>query len=149
MAIIRWDPFRNVATLQDRINRLFDESFPGSKGDDDAVSMCAWRPNVDIYESVEGVVIKADLPGVPKDKVVIEVKDNILTLHGDRNDETCVQEENYYRKERCCGTFHRAFTLQHAVEPESIKARFKDGVLEITIPKPEIEQPTTITVDID
>ena len=149
MSLVRWDPFRNVSALQERINRLFDESIARSREVDDDMAMCSWRPTVDIFETPEGVMIRADLPGVGKDNVDVEVKDNILTLKGDRPEDQSIDEERYFRKERCCGSFHRAFALHTIIQPDTIKAKFKDGVLEILIPKPENEKPLRVKVDID
>ncbi len=148
MAIIRWDPFRNVATLQDRINRLFEDSFPRSRDIDEDISMCEWKPSVDIYETEEGIVIKAELPGVNKEDVSVEVKNNILTLKGERFVDKEIDEDKYYRRERCFGTFHRTFTLQDTVLPDKIKAKFRNGVLEIEVPKPEEEKPRQISVNV-
>ncbi len=145
MTIIRWDPFKNISTLQDRINRLFEDAFPQPQADD----LCAWRPLVDIYETESGVVIEADLPGVSKEEVSLEVKDNILILRGERIAETDAKEEQYYRRERGCGTFHRAFTLRHSIAPETIKASMKNGVLKVEVPKPEQEKPHQVRVAID
>jgi len=149
MAIIRWDPFRNVATLQDRINRLFEDSFPRSGDIDEDISMCEWKPSVDIYETEEGIVIKAELPGVNKEDVSVEVKNNILTLKGERFVDKEIDEDKYYRRERCFGTFHRTFTLQDTVLPDKIKAKFRNGVLEIEVPKPEEEKPRQISVNVE
>ena len=149
MAIIRWDPFRNVATLQDRINRLFEDSFPRSRNIDEDISMCEWKPSVDIYETEEGIVIKAELPGVNKEDVSVEVKNNILTLKGERFVDKEIDEDKYYRRERCFGTFHRTFTLQDTVLPDKIKAKFRNGVLEIEVPKPEEEKPRQISVNVE
>ncbi|MBW1642823.1 MAG: Hsp20/alpha crystallin family protein [Deltaproteobacteria bacterium] len=149
MTIVKWDPFRNVAALQDRINRIFDESFSRTADLDDDISMSAWKPLVDIYETDESIILKAELPGIKKDDVSVEVKDNVLTLKGVRTEEKEIKEKNYYRKERAFGTFSRAFNLQHRIQPDKIKARFKDGVLKIEIPKPEEEKPKQITVKVE
>lgn len=149
MAIVKWDPFININALQDRINRLFDESFPRSAETDEELAMCAWRPNVDIYQTDAGITLKAELPGVNKEDVSVEIKDNVLTLRGERFADEEVKEENYFRRERCCGLFQRAFTLQTKVNPDEIKARFKNGILEVRIPKPAVETPKQIKVDID
>ena len=149
MTIVKWDPFRNVAALQDRINRIFDESFSRTADLDDDISMSAWKPLVDIYETDEAIILKAELPGIKKEDVSVEVKDNVLTLKGVRTEEKEIKEKNYYRKERAFGTFSRAFNLQHRIQPDKIKARFKDGVLKIEIPKPEEEKPKQITVNVE
>ena len=149
MTIVKWDPFRNVAALQDRINRIFDESFSRTADLDDDISMSAWKPLVDIYETDEAIILKAELPGIQKEDVSVEVKDNVITLKGVRTEEKEIKEKNYYRKERALGTFSRAFNLQHRIQPDKIKARFKDGVLKIEIPKPEEEKPKQITVKVE
>jgi len=149
MTIVKWDPFRNVAALQDRINRMFDESFSSTDDIDDDLSMCAWKPTVDIYETDEAIILKAELPGIKKEDVSVEVKDNILTLKGERIEDKEIMEGSYFRKERCFGTFSRTFNLQHRVQPDKIKAKFKDGILEIEIPKPEEEKPKQITVNVE
>lgn len=149
MSVIRWDPFRNINALQERINRLFDDAFPRSTGPEEDLGVCAWRPLVDIYETDEGVVIQADLPGVRKENVSVEVKNNILTIQGQRDVETPVEDDRYYRRERICGAFQRSFTLRSAVSPDSIKASFKNGVLTVHVPRPEEEKPKKISVSID
>lgn len=149
MTIIRWDPFKNMATLQDRINRLFDDAFPRTAADEEDMNACAWRPLVDIYETDEGVVLQVDLPGVNKEDVSVEVKNNLLTITGQRQIESPVDEDRYYRRERSCGMFQRSFTLRSAIAPESVKASFKNGVLTVRIPKPEEEKPKKISVSID
>ena len=149
MAIIKWDPLGNIATLQDRINKLFDDSFPHQAHGDQEVSQCAWTPSVDIYETDQGVVIAADLPGVNKEDVVVEVKDNMMTISGGRSGDPEHCATNYYRRERICGNFHRSFTLHAMVLPEQIKAKFRNGVLMVEIPKPVEETPRQISVDIE
>jgi HSP20 family protein len=149
MAIIKWDPLGNVAALQDRINKLFDDSFPHQAHANDKAPLCAWTPSVDIYETGQGIVIAVDLPGVSKEDVAVEVKDNVLTISGQRLADPAIQATNYYRRERICGKFHRAFTLHATVQPEEINAKFKNGVLAVEIPKPEEDKPRQISVDID
>ncbi len=149
MAIIKWDPLGNITTLQDRINKLFDDSFPHQLHDDEKAPLCAWTPNVDIYETDQGVIIAADLPGVSKDDVVVEVKDNVMTISGERSADPKCPATNYYRRERTCGNFHRTFTLHAMILPDQIKAKFKNGVLMVEIPKPEEDKPRQIFVDID
>jgi HSP20 family protein len=149
MAIVRWDPFRDVAALQDRINRIFNDSFGRSRDLDDEVSLYDWRPPVDIYETNDGIVLKIELPGVKKDDVSVEVKDNVLTLKGERLLDPEIKDDHYYRKERSFGKFNRSFSLQEPIKPDLIKAGFKDGILTIEIPRPEEEKPKQITVNID
>jgi len=149
MAIVKWDPFRDVAELQSRINRMFDDSFGPSRDRDDELNVCAWRPAVDIYETETGVILAVELPGVGKENVAVEVKDNILTLKGERFARPNIKPEAYHRQERCYGTFQRSFTLHHNIQPNLIKATFKEGMLEIEIPRPDEEQPKKITVNVE
>ncbi|MBA3019084.1 MAG: Hsp20/alpha crystallin family protein [Proteobacteria bacterium] len=149
MTIVRWDPLRNVATLQDRINRIFNEAFADSKDFEDEVSMSAWRPVVDIFDTNNAIVIKAELPGIKKDDVSVDVKDNVLTIKGERSLSKEIKEENYYRKERSFGKFQRSFTLPEAIEPAGIKANFKNGVLEIEVPKAEEKKPKQISINVE
>jgi HSP20 family protein len=150
MAIIKWDPLGNITMLQDRINKLFEDSFPRQMDEDGGLPLCAWAPSVDIYETDLGIIVAADLPGVSKEDVMVEVKDNVMTISGERSiDPTEGQTVNYYRRERLCGKFERTFTLHAMVSPEDIKAKFKNGVLIIEIPKPEVDKPRHISVDIE
>jgi HSP20 family protein len=149
MAIVRWDPFRDVATLQDRINRIFTESFGRSRDLDDEVSLYDWRPPVDIYQAGDGIVIKVELPGVNKDDVSVEIKENVLTLKGERLLDPEIKDEHYYRKERNFGKFNRSFSLEEPIKPDLIKASFKDGILTIEVPRPEEEKPKQVTVNIE
>ncbi len=149
MPIVRWDPFRDVAALQDRINRIFNESFDSSRELDDDGRIYDWRPPVDIYETTEGFILKVELAGVEKDDVSVEVKDNVLTLKGERLLDPEVKDEQYYRKERSFGKFQRSFTLQESIKPEQVKAAFKNGVLTIVVPRPTAEKAKQVTVTID
>jgi len=149
MTLVKWDPFRDVAELQNRINRMFDESFAGSRNPDDEVALRTWRPAVDIYETESGIVIEIELPGVSKEEVAVEVKDDVLTLKGQRSASPHIKEDNYYRRERLYGPFKRSFTLHHNIQPALIKATFKDGILQIEIPRPMEEQPKKITVNVE
>jgi len=149
MAIVKWDPFRDVAALQDRINRIFNESFGRSRDIDDEVSQYDWSPPVDIYETTDGIVLKVELPGINKEDVSVEIKDNVLTLKGERLLDPKIKDEHYYRKERMFGKFHRSFSLQDPIKSDLIKASFKDGVLTVEVPRSGKEKPKKISVDID
>lgn len=149
MALVRWDPFRNIATLQDRINRLFEDAFPRTAEGDENLSVSDWRPLVDVFEADEGLAVHIDLPGVNKEDVSVEVKENVLTISGERKYDTSVGDDRYYRKERTFGTFRRSFAMHTAVAPDSIKATFKNGVLKIKIPKPQEVKPKQVSVSIE
>ncbi|MFP3999461.1 MAG: Hsp20/alpha crystallin family protein [Desulfobacterales bacterium] len=137
MALVRWNPWTTLPTLQDRINRVFDDMFPttGEGGED--TGLFEWRPTVDTFEKDNSIMIKAELPGVKKDDVSIDVNNNVLSIKGERKDEEKAEEGNYYRRERFYGKFQRAFTLPDNVDTDKIEASFKDGVLEVKVPKTE------------
>ena len=146
MNLVRWNPWSETSALQNRINSLFNEPFFRSGGEDDQFSMGSWYPAVDMFENDDKIVIKAELPVVDKKDISVDVKDRVLTLSGERNYDHEVKEENYYRRERACGKFKRAFNLPADVDPDRIKADFKDGVLKVELPKPEAQKPKRITV---
>lgn len=148
MAIVRWQPYGAVASLQNSINKLFNDAFTRTNVDED-FALSAWKPVVDIFDKDDAIVIHAELPGVKKEDVAIEVKDNVLTLRGERSESKEIKEDKYYRKERTFGSFHRAFSLPSAINPDTIKATFKDGILEIEIPKPEEQKPKQVKISID
>lgn len=152
MAIVRWEPFRDLMSLQDRMNRLFDESFRGASRsgatDDDWALGGSWAPAVDIYEQEGNIVLKAELPGVDSKDVDIRLENNVLTLRGERKLDTEVKRENYHRVERAYGSFTRSFTLPTVVDQEKIKADYRDGVLRVTLPKREEAKPKQISIAI-
>jgi len=146
MNIVRWTPLRDMAMLHNRFNRFFDDDFFAPSRENEELAMTNWNPVVDIYDNDDNIIIKAELPGMDKKDIVIDLKDRILTLKGERSFENEVKEENYYKRERSFGKFNRAFTLPVGLNPDKIKADFKDGVLKIDIPKPEEEKPKQITI---
>jgi HSP20 family protein len=150
MAIIRWEPFRDLVSLQGRMNRLFDESYRGvgRAGAEEDWAQGAWSPAVDIYEKDGNIVLKAELPGIEPKDVDVRVENNILTLKGERRFEEEVQKESYQRVERAYGAFTRSFTLPTVVDTEKIKAEFKDGVLRMTLPKKEEAKPKQISINV-
>jgi len=148
MTIVRWDPFRNVSALQERINRMFEETFPRTTEDED-LAACAWRPVMDIYETDDGLVMVVDLPGDAKNDVSVEVRNNVMTLKGERRIDPDIEEQRYIRRERCFGTFQRSFALREPVAPDRIKARFNNGVLTVHVVRPAEELPRQITVDVE
>lgn len=149
MAIVKWEPGGNVSTLQERINRLFEDAYPRYGDTGDTLSLCAWRPLVDIYKTEEGLTVLAELPGVKKEDVTVEVKENVLTLQGERTEDAQIPPDHYYRRERSFGTFERSFNLDYPVNPENVTASFKDGVLKVTVTRPEKKKSRRITVNID
>lgn len=146
MNLVKWDPFNDMRSLQNRLNRFFGQDFSPRTWLDEELSMANWKPAVDIYDNDNSIVIKAELPGVESKDVEVELKDRVLTLKGERSEEKEVKEESYHRKERVFGKFQRSFTLPAEVDADKIKAEYKDGVLNIEIPKPEEIKPKKITV---
>ena len=146
MNLVRWNPAGEMAAMQNRVNRMFNGPYwPASRMDDDT-GMGMWNPAVDLYEKDDHFVIKAELPGVDKKDIAIDLKDRVLTLSGERSSENEVKEENYYRRERSYGKFQRSFTLPADVDSDKIKAEFKDGLLQIEVPKPEKQKPKQVTI---
>jgi HSP20 family protein len=147
MAIVRFEPFRELVSLQDRLNRLFNESYR-PQGEDDWALGGTWAPAVDIYEHENNIVIKAELPGVDPKDVDIRLDNNVLTVQGERKLDNEVKKENYHRVERSYGAFTRSFTLPTTVDPGGIKAEYKDGVLRVTLPKREEAKPKQIQISV-
>ena len=149
MALVKWDPFRDIITLRERMDRMFEDSLSRFRMPEEATMPTFWSPSVDIYETDENIVLKAELPGVDKKEVSVEVKDSTLILKGERKREKEVKEENYHRVERSFGTFMRSFTLPVSVKQDQVKAKFKDGVLEVTLPKSEEAKPKQVKVEVE
>jgi HSP20 family protein len=146
MAVIRWDPFRDLNSLQERMNRLFEEANRGWRADDPS-STTSWSPAVDIYESDSDIVVKAELPGMEREDIDLNLENNVLTLKGNRRFERDAKDENYHRIERAYGTFSRSFSIPAVVEEGSIRAEYKQGVLTIVLPKTQKAKPQQIKIE--
>ena len=146
MNLVKWNPWREMPTLSGRLNRFFDDPFFNISHVADNSEMGMWNPVVDLYEKDDHFMIKAELPGVDKNDIKIDLKDRLLTLSGERSYDNEVKEENYYRRERSYGKFQRAFTLPADVDSDKIKAEYKDGVLQIEVPKPEEKKAKQVTI---
>ena len=146
MAIVRWEPFRDLLTTQDRFNRLFNDTFSRFWGEGGEPTQTGWLPAVDVYETDHNVVMKAELPGVDPKNVEIRVEDGTLYLKGERKFEKEVKDDNYHRVERSYGSFARSFGLPSSVDSEKGTAEYKDGVLTLTLPKKEEAKPKTIKI---
>ena len=146
MAIVRWEPLREFSTLQNEMNRLFntvyDAPAPGGNGG----TMRRWMPAMDLLETEDHFVLRADLPGMTEQDVNIEVEDRVLTVSGERKAEHETSKEGYHRVERAFGSFSRSLTLPEGVNPEAVQAEFHNGVLEVWIPKPEERKPRNIQI---
>jgi HSP20 family protein len=147
MAIVRWEPFRDLMTTQREFDRLFKEAFVPFFGEGE-LSTRTWAPPVDIYENENDIVLKAELPGVDPKDVEVRVEDNTLYLKGERKFEKEVKQENYHRVERSYGSFARSFSLPSSINAEKVKAEYKDGLLTLTLPKREEAKPKTIKIDV-
>lgn len=148
MAIVRFDPFRELTQMQDRINRIFGDVY--RRGDDDLFMRGDWVPPVDIYENDQHeIVIKAELPGMSKEEIDLRLENNTLTIRGERRRETESKEDQYHRVERAYGAFSRSFTLPSSVDSGKVKADYKDGVLTVTLPPREEAKPRQIQVQVN
>jgi len=148
MAIVRWkDPIGELSSIHERMNRLFGETFGPSLAPEEGWTR-GWEPAVDIFEADDAIVVRAEIPGVEKDRVGVEVKDGVLTLRGERKFERDVKEENYHRIERSYGSFQRSFTLPTGVDPDKVRASLKNGVLEVTLQKKEQARPKQIKISV-
>jgi HSP20 family protein len=148
MAITRWRPFRDVVSIQDEMNRLFDDFF-GRPLVKTEWTEGVWTPIVDVSEDKDNVVIKAEMPGMKKEDVRISVQDNVVTLKGEKKQEKEEKDKNYHRIERSYGSFCRSFQLPTVVKTDKIKASYKDGVLSVTLPKTEEVKPKEIPINIE
>jgi HSP20 family protein len=142
-SVIRWDPFRNLSGLQEQVNRLFETGF---RGRSDESALTTWAPSVDIYETENELVLKADLPEVAEKDIDIHVENNMLTVRGERKFEQKVKEENYLRIERTYGSFSRSFSLPNTVDTDAIKAEYKNGVLTVSMPKRAESKPKQVKI---
>jgi HSP20 family protein len=150
MALIRWEPVRELSTVQNEMNRLFNTFFDSrtpSHGAGRAVAR-RWTPALDVVENDEHFVLRADLPGLSENDVKIEVEDNVLTISGERKSEHEQTSKGYYRVERSFGSFSRSLTLPEGVDADAIQASFDNGVLEIQIPKPEQPKPRKVQISV-
>jgi HSP20 family protein len=153
MAITRWRPFRDFLTIQDEMNRLFDDFFGRSAGSIGPATRTeweeAWSPSVDVSETKDNVIVNAEIPGMSKEDVKVTVQDNILTLSGEKKQEKEEKNGSYHRIERSYGSFRRSFTLPTFVQADKVKAAYKDGILKITLPKTEEVKSKEIPISIE
>jgi HSP20 family protein len=146
MALIRWEPVRELNTIQSEMNRLFNTFFDASAPGNGQTPTRRWIPAMDLVESENELVLRADLPGMAEDDVKIEVEDNVLTVSGHRKAEHEERKDGYFRVERAFGSFQRSLTLPEGVDAEKVTANFDRGVLEVRIPKPEQRKPRKVTI---
>ena len=150
MALVRWEPVRELNSLQSEMNRLFNTFFdtPTTTGGNGGGAARRWVPSMDLVETDEHFVLRADLPGLTEADVSIELEDNVLTVAGERKAEHEEKQEGFYRMERSFGQFRRSLTLPEGVDADKIAATFDKGVLEVRIPKPEERKPRRVAIQV-
>lgn len=140
----KWEPFRDMLNLRADMDRLFKTFFTGFPGEGEGI----WAPVIDIEEDKDSILVKAEIPGLKKDEIKVTVRDNMLSISGERKQEQEVKDRVYHRIERSYGKFSRRISLPVAVDADKIKANYQDGILHITLPKPESIKPKQIDVEI-
>ncbi|MFY9646183.1 MAG: Hsp20/alpha crystallin family protein [Terriglobales bacterium] len=145
--LTRWDPFREFVTIQDRMNRLFRDSY-GPEGQDQALTSTAFAPPVDVYEDEHNVTLKIEVPGIDEKDIDVRIENNTLTVHGERKFENEEKEENFRRVERQYGSFTRTFTLPNTVDHDTVQADYDKGVLKIKLAKKAEAKPKQIKVNV-
>jgi HSP20 family protein len=147
VALIRWEPVAELSTIQNEMNRLFNNFFDAPTGRSSSGTPARrWIPAMDLVETTDHYVLRADLPGLGDEDVNVQLEDNVLTISGERKMEQHTEQDGYYRLERAFGGFSRSLTLPDGVDPEGVQAHFDRGVLEITIPKPEQKKPRQVQI---
>ena len=144
--LTRWEPFREFVTLQDRMNRLFRESFP--EGRDEALSTSTFAPPVDVYEDEQNITLKIEVPGIDEKDIDVRLENNTLVVNGERKFEREEKEENYRRVERQYGSFTRTFSVPNTVDAEKVSANYDKGVLKIQLAKKSEAKPKQIKVNV-
>jgi HSP20 family protein len=148
MTIVRYDPFRDLRTLQEEVNRLFSTNLTRGFGEE-GIGRGAWNPSVDIYENKDHIVLEAELPGMKRDDFELSVENNVITLRGERQFEKKDDSDNYHRVERSYGSFTRSFTLPQTVSADGATAEYRNGVLRVTLPKREETKARRIEIATD
>jgi HSP20 family protein len=148
MALVRWDSSRELSSLQSEVNRLFQSFFDTPSGATGNGGLRRWHPAMDLVETEEHFVLRADLPGVAEGDVKVELEDNVLTISGERRHEQEAKKGGYYRIERATGSFARTLTLPEGVDADAVQASFDKGVLEVRIPKPEQRKPRRVAISV-
>ena len=148
-AIVRWDPFKEIGTLQERMNRIFDEVWGRRPRAEEDYLSSAWIPPVDVRETRDALEIQVEVPGIDPKEVQVAVENGVLIIKGSRNFEKATEGETYHRVERAYGSFERSFTLPTNVDPEKVKANYRHGVLHLTLTKREEAKPRSIAINIE
>ncbi|MEI6520418.1 MAG: Hsp20/alpha crystallin family protein [bacterium] len=146
MSIVRWDPFADMAQLREQVNKLFEQSI--AQNGREPVAMRSWAPLVDIAETADTIMVHAELPGIKPEEITIEVEGGMLTIRGERKIEKETKDKQFVRVERAYGSFQRSFNLAVPIKQSNVKAAYRNGVLEITLPKAEEAKPKQITIEV-
>lgn len=147
-SVIRWDPFKELEDMSNRMNRLFSRRSFGQDGGTEALAVADWTPSVDVSETEGEYIIKAELPEVRKEDVKVTLEDGLLTIQGERRHEQDERTKKYHRIERSYGRFARTFSVPESVDDAKVKAEYRDGVLSLTLPKAEKAKPRAIEVKV-
>ena len=149
MNLVKWDPFRELEEVSNRLNRIFGQSLARSESGQNMLAVADWAPSVDISETDSEYLIKGEIPGVRKEDVKVTIQDGMLTIQGERKQEKEEKGKKFHRVERYYGSFTRSFTLPESVDEAKIKANFKDGMLNLQVPKTEKSKPKAIEVKVE
>lgn len=147
MAIVKWEPLKDLATLQDRMNQIFTDSFKSTFDEEGRLAQ-DWVPAVDIYEDPELIQLHAELPGMEMKEIEVKIANNTLQIRGEKKLQNQEKKDHYHRVERVYGRFVRSFALPNTVDQERIKAKYENGVLTVTLPKREETKPKNITIEV-
>jgi len=147
MSIIKWQPISDLMAIQDRLNRIFEEEF-GKDFTSRGLSMSAWHPFTDVFETKDTLVFKMELPGFKKEDIQIEFKNQTLIVKGERKQDEEIKKENYHRMERNYGLFQRYFEIPTSIDSQKINATLKEGILELVLPKKEEAKPKAIPITV-
>ncbi len=150
MALVKWDPFKELENIHKRISKILEEPFFAlrPKYDEESLMETKWTPAVDVYEDKDNIIINAEIPGVKKEDIKIELTGNQLTISGERKLEKEEKKKNYHRIERFYGNFMRTFTIPDTVQKDKISASYKDGILKVVLPKAEEAKPKEIKIEV-
>jgi HSP20 family protein len=148
MDLIRWDPFKDLVAIHERLNKLFEDTLAGSRRLETELLPTSWTPPVDIYETDKEIVLEVEIPGVEHSEIQVEVKENLLVLRGERRSGRVIDRENYHRQERSYGMFQRCFSLPKNIQPDQVRVNYQDGVLEIIVPKVPLRADKKLVINI-
>ena len=149
MSVTKWDPFRDLMALQERMNRLFEDAITRFRYDEEGSGAGKWSPPTDIHETESQIILSAELPGLEKSDIDVQISENQLTIQGERKLERDLKEENYHRIERSYGPFQRSFTLPVSVFKDRISASFHQGILRVILPKARPSRDQNLQVSVE